>query len=328
MRTGKHGPKDAESVLKNRSSVCDGYARLLVSMLTEAELRAHRVSGRAGGERRRSTSDSAHGHAWVAVHIQGLTADPGVIEPSNAPLISPASKPVSGKAGWCLIDPCWMAGHSDSEGSVKKFIKKFEDGYFLTRPELFIIDHLPDDSTWQLLPPAHIMSPENFPHCQGEVIDGWRGITHPFSSISLSSSEFRKQALEIRFEICQNLKASDLQMQCSLYKAVAGACSSYSAGELLTSTDGFDTSGKAAVPGPGSSSGFILNCAYISGAPAELVLNVTNRGGLHVRSGTVFILKAKMKVISSVTTTKTASGTRRRTSYSSSLRASYSVHIT
>lgn len=331
-RTGKHGSMDPESILNSRSSVCSGYARLLVSMLTEAGLRALKVSGSAGGESRRErskSSDSSSGHAWVAVQIQGLTADPGVIEPSNAPLNSAASRTVFRKAGWCLIDPCWMAGYSDSKARVKEFIKKFDDVYFLTRPELFVLDHLPDDSTWQLLPPAHIMSPANFPQCQGRARDSWRGITHPFSSISLSASEFRKQALKVRLEICQNLKASDFEMQCSLYKAVAGPSSSYSIGELLISTDGFDTSTQAVIQDPKSSSSvFKLDCVHITGTPAELVLTVTSRGGIDARPGTVLILKAKLKVISSVTITKTGHRTRRRTSYSSSLQATYSIHVT
>ena len=41
---------------------------------------------------------------------------------------------------WYLLDVTWGAGKIED----KKFIKKYDEFYFCTDPELFILNHFPD----------------------------------------------------------------------------------------------------------------------------------------------------------------------------------------
>ncbi|XP_061700921.1 kyphoscoliosis peptidase [Syngnathoides biaculeatus] len=50
---------------------------------------------------------------------------------------------------WFLMDACWGAGRVDMEH--ESFVKRFDDFYFLTDPEEFIVSHFPDEERWQLL---------------------------------------------------------------------------------------------------------------------------------------------------------------------------------
>jgi transglutaminase/protease-like cytokinesis protein 3 len=59
-------------------------------------------------------------HAWNAVKINGR---------------------------WFLLDVTWGAGYIDENN---RFVRRFQDHYFLTPPESFILDHLPEDERWQL----------------------------------------------------------------------------------------------------------------------------------------------------------------------------------
>lgn len=94
LRSGNYGSMNPEDVLKKRSSVCDGYARLLVALLTHAGMRAQRVAGcgKGIGWDVAVRTPTKSNHAWVAVQIQGLVPDPGGMEPSNPPP-KPAAQP-------------------------------------------------------------------------------------------------------------------------------------------------------------------------------------------------------------------------------------------
>lgn len=50
---------------------------------------------------------------------------------------------------WSLMDITWAAGSIDLYSG--NFNKKFQDGFFMTDPALFIINHFPENTKWQLL---------------------------------------------------------------------------------------------------------------------------------------------------------------------------------
>ena len=51
---------------------------------------------------------------------------------------------------WQLIDVTWASGYINGG----QFHRKFSDGYFFTPPELFVLDHFPNEEKWQLLAQA------------------------------------------------------------------------------------------------------------------------------------------------------------------------------
>jgi len=123
FRTGNHGDQSADGVLRSRSSVCEGYARLTEALGAAMGLEVRVVSGwsKGYGYTTGQRFDGPTNHAWNAVRVDGR---------------------------WRLMDPTWGAGYLDQQG---RFVRRFQEHYFLTAPDAFVFDHLPQDPQWQLL---------------------------------------------------------------------------------------------------------------------------------------------------------------------------------
>jgi len=116
---------NAATVLKRRSAVCSGYSVLFKALAEAAGLEAEVITGhsRGAGYQAGRRVDASSEHAWNAVRIRG---------------------------SWGLLDCTWAAGWMDDSG---RLVRRFTDHYFLTPPEVFVDDHFPEDSHWQLLAP-------------------------------------------------------------------------------------------------------------------------------------------------------------------------------
>jgi len=121
--SGQYGDLSPDGVLKSRRAVCDGYAGLFNMLGEAAGLEVVIVTGYSKGYSYAvgDTYDGTTNHAWNAVMIDNQ---------------------------WHLLDATWGAGYL---GENKKFVREFQEYYFLTPPEVFIYDHLPSDTRWQLL---------------------------------------------------------------------------------------------------------------------------------------------------------------------------------
>ncbi|MEM1044221.1 MAG: transglutaminase domain-containing protein [Bacteroidota bacterium] len=116
VRSGPRPSQHPRVVLGSGSAVCEGYARLLVTLLDAMGLEVAYVTGWAdlvgpGG---------GGGHAWVAVRL----AD-----------------------GWYLMDPTWAAGGVNSGG---RFVRRFDAAWWLVSPERMVRTHRPFDRRWRL----------------------------------------------------------------------------------------------------------------------------------------------------------------------------------
>ncbi len=155
--TGHYGDLSPEGVLKSGRAVCSGYAGLFESLGRAAGLELVKISGYSKGYNY-SVGTSFNGppnHAWNAVRINGK---------------------------WQLFDATWGAGHLDNTG---KFIRKFQEHYFLTPPEEFIYDHFPENPQWQLLePPISMQEYENLVYLRPAFFQNGLAInSHPQSVI-------------------------------------------------------------------------------------------------------------------------------------------------
>lgn len=123
---GKDGPeartqadyeaKRVVAAFRRRKGVCMDFALLYREMAQAAGLECAYITGHSKG----SVLGGWATHAWNAVKIDGQ---------------------------WQLLDATWGSGHVEED----KFYRNFQPGYFFTTPRLFILDHFPDDSKWQLL---------------------------------------------------------------------------------------------------------------------------------------------------------------------------------
>ena len=120
---GRLSSTNSEDVLKSRSSVCSGYSDLFSALAGEAGLEAVEIRGYGKGYSYRPGQkfSGPFNHAWNAVKVNG---------------------------SWRLMDPTWGAGYLGRDG---KYHRWFDDHYFMTPPDQFIFDHLPEEEGWQLL---------------------------------------------------------------------------------------------------------------------------------------------------------------------------------
>ncbi|KAF5834677.1 hypothetical protein DUNSADRAFT_8559 [Dunaliella salina] len=134
LRSGIYGDTSADGVLRGRKGVCSGYATLFSALCKEARIEQREISGVAKGstwegeQLCRSSAMPDSNHAWNAVYLPE-------------------------QDGWGILDCTWSAGHLASHGNYER---SYKDVYFLTRPDLFVIDHLPSTPEWSLLscPPS------------------------------------------------------------------------------------------------------------------------------------------------------------------------------
>ncbi len=103
-----------QDVLNRKKAVCQGYSNLLQEMCMRANITCKVVAGYPKTPRDANPDLSTANHTWNAVLIDEK---------------------------WYLLDATWGAGNGKAQ---------LED-YFLTKPEIFIFDHLPNDPMWQLL---------------------------------------------------------------------------------------------------------------------------------------------------------------------------------
>ncbi|MCA9802745.1 MAG: transglutaminase [Cyanobacteria bacterium HKST-UBA02] len=119
---GKYPPQDARTVFKTRKSVCAGYANLLSALGKAMKQEIVVVVGDCRSDPGERLTGS--GHAWNAARIEGR---------------------------WYLIDATWDSGTVSREDG---FTKNYRTDYLLTPPVVMVMDHYPDNPTWQLLPQA------------------------------------------------------------------------------------------------------------------------------------------------------------------------------
>jgi hypothetical protein len=105
-------------ILRRKKGVCFDYAVLFERMCQLAGLTCYRVDGYADPQLSPRLLTDAPNHSWNAVQLDHE---------------------------WYLLDPTW--GNVQDELS-----RQYQTTYFLTPPEVFILNHLPANPAWQLLP--------------------------------------------------------------------------------------------------------------------------------------------------------------------------------
>lgn len=124
----------AEKVLDERMAFCDGYARLFTTLCTYAGIQSQVVTGYARLSDEKGLKFRSN-HSWNAVYLDST---------------------------WQLVDATWASGYITYAGD--RFIKQYNDFYYLTPPEEFIRTHYPEDLQWSLLSdPPTLKEYENTP---------------------------------------------------------------------------------------------------------------------------------------------------------------------
>jgi hypothetical protein len=110
-----------EKVLTARKALCGGYANLFKALCLEAGVKAVLIQGKVKGhEYNEGKPATTTLHGWNAIKLDD---------------------------DWYLVDATWGAGGLKD----KKFVKNFDDFYFLPPPEALVFTHFPRKANCQLL---------------------------------------------------------------------------------------------------------------------------------------------------------------------------------
>ncbi|ULC58479.1 hypothetical protein MBM09_11165 [Flaviramulus sp. BrNp1-15] len=109
-------------LLKDKKTICSGYAYVIKELSNLADIECEIVDGYSRTVNTNVTKIDIPNHSWNAVHL------------SNK---------------WYLVDATLASGVFFI--NQNKFIKDYNDGYFLAEPELFAKNHYPLDEKWLLL---------------------------------------------------------------------------------------------------------------------------------------------------------------------------------
>ena len=116
LRAPRIPPQSAEKALREGKAVCSGYALLLEALGKAAGVEIVYV---VGDSRDMDGNVGGAGHAWNAAKVGDQ---------------------------WYLVDATWDAGYVNGD----TFTKRYTADYLMTPPEVFGLNHLPDEPRWQL----------------------------------------------------------------------------------------------------------------------------------------------------------------------------------
>lgn len=108
-----------ERLIKKRKTICTGYAYLFRELANYAGFECVIIDG-YGRTGIVSQPLQKPNHSWNAFRLN---------------------------QGWYFCDPTWSSGRIDGHG---RYIRHYQDAYFMASPEQFVRNHYPLDSAWLL----------------------------------------------------------------------------------------------------------------------------------------------------------------------------------
>ncbi|MFD0964808.1 transglutaminase domain-containing protein [Pseudofulvibacter geojedonensis] len=110
-----------KTLLKKKRTICTGYAFIVKQLAELANIDCVIVNGYGKTSSTSKTDLSIPNHSWNAVKLDNK---------------------------WYLCDATWASGVQNPE--TMNFEFHYNDGFFLSPPELFAINHLPENPKWLL----------------------------------------------------------------------------------------------------------------------------------------------------------------------------------
>lgn len=113
-------PKILKKLFHQKKTVCTGYAYLIKKMANLADIDCELINGY--GKTAFANVDTLEqvNHSWNAVKLHNK---------------------------WYLCDATWASGYTNENYT---FVKDYNNGYFLTTPDLFAKNHFPEEAKWLL----------------------------------------------------------------------------------------------------------------------------------------------------------------------------------
>ncbi len=114
-------PKFLKKLLEDKKTICTGFAFLVKELSSLANINCTIINGYSKTANF-NPKKLFPNHSWNAVQLNNK---------------------------WYLCDPVFASGYYNLD--ISTFVHDYNDGYFLTDPNLFIKNHYPEDKKWTLL---------------------------------------------------------------------------------------------------------------------------------------------------------------------------------
>lgn len=171
-------------LLVNKKTICSGYAYLIKELSALASIECEIVNGYSRNITRNVGQVDFPNHSWNAVKLN---------------------------ESWYLVDATMASGYFDV--GENKFIKDYNDGYFLAAPSLFITRNYPINKTWLLL--------ENKPSLnqfvKGPIVYGktFKNSVTPISPETLVTTIAAGETVLFKFKIKNKTKIENTRLTIS-----------------------------------------------------------------------------------------------------------------
>lgn len=163
------------TLLKDQRTVCTGYAYLIRELCIYAGLRCEIVDGHGRTIKSNIGDEIDVNHSWNAVRINNK---------------------------WYLCDATWSSGNINPQ--TKRFVKNYNDCYFLTDPAVFVRNHYPLDTAWILLKnKPSLASFLNRPIIYASAFNYGMNVISPDT---LQLTTHKGNSLTFQFEVSNNVK--------------------------------------------------------------------------------------------------------------------------
>ncbi len=177
----KMQPQFFRKLLEDKETVCVGYAYLIKALSQLAGLNCEIVNGYGKTQERNVKHVDIPSHSWNAVELKGK---------------------------WYIADATWASGYYDIE--TEKFIKNYNDGYFLANPELFSKNHYPLDKKWLLQDKT--LTLEEFIKAPTVYHSIFKSNITPLTPKRFKTKVFKNNSLEFKFKLKESEIANDLTL--------------------------------------------------------------------------------------------------------------------
>lgn len=174
--------KSFQKLIKQHKTVCTGYAYLVRQLANLADIDCKIINGYGRTVDCNIGKKSIPNHSWNAVNLNNK---------------------------WYLCDATWSSGYFKIPEN--KFIFDYNNGYFLTDPELFAKNHYPEDTTWILINDKpkfseFLIAPLVYNHAfKYDII--------PIEPKEMNAQIFKNDTIALKFRIKDSTLATNLMIE-------------------------------------------------------------------------------------------------------------------
>jgi hypothetical protein len=170
------------TLLNKKRTICTGYAYLVKTLANFAHLECEIVQGYGRVSTTNIETLDLPNHSWNVIRLNKK---------------------------WYLCDPTWASGIPNPK--TNKFNFNYNDGFFLTNPELFAVNHFPIESKWWLLE-DNIPSFSNF--LKAPVIYGnaYKNLELHYAPQQMHHNIKKHEKVAFKYELKDTLNIKDVQL--------------------------------------------------------------------------------------------------------------------